>query len=135
MRVRCALCARDMSAETKGRALLTIATEDKTRPLVLLSDEQGNLQSDMTEAVFLEQEGSHAACNEWSQAFTSKAAFDAFVKAHPEYKNARALTLAQWSEREGKKPDTYFKPRGPVENPHAETSEDSNDGKDEGTSA
>ena len=120
MRVRCALCARDMSSETQGDAILTVATEDPRRPLVLLSDEQGNLKTDMTGAVFLEAEASHAGCSEWSQAFTSRAAFDAFVKANPEYKSARALTLAQWSERHGKKPDTYFKPKGPVENPYAD---------------
>lgn len=119
MRVRCALCARDMSAQTKGRAILTIATEDKNRPLVLISDEQGNLRTDLAGAVFLESESSHAGCNEWSQAFTSRAAFDTFVKANPKYKNAKALTLAQWQERAGKEPDTYVKPRGPVANPYA----------------
>src|SRR5699024_7813884 len=66
MRVRCALCARDMAAETQGEALLTIATEDPLRPLVLISDEQGNLTTDMKDVVFLEAEDSHATCHEWS---------------------------------------------------------------------
>lgn len=118
MRVRCALCARDMSAETKGRAILRIATEDPERLLVVLSDEQGNLTGSMPGAVFIEAEGSHAGCEEWSRAFTSRAAFDAYVKANPKLAGAKALTFDEWAKREGSKPDTYVKPKGPVENPY-----------------
>lgn len=118
MRIRCPLCARDMSAETKGRAILRIPTEDPARMLVVISDEQGNLAGSMPEAVFLEAEGSHTGCDDWSRAFTSRAAFDAFVQAHPKLAGARPLTFKEWSERQGEKPDTYVKPRGPVENPY-----------------
>jgi hypothetical protein len=120
MRVRCPLCARDMSLETKGRAVLHLTTEDPERPAVLLSDDRGNLTPASDRAgsvVFLEQEASHAACHEWSQAFTSRAAFDAFVAARPEYRGAKALTLAEWGERTGRKPDTYFRREGPPGNP------------------
>jgi hypothetical protein len=119
MRVRCALCARDMSAETKGRAVLHLATEDPARPVVAVSDEQGNLTTDTPGAVFIEQEASHATCHAWSQAFTSRAAFDAYVASRPELAGAKPLTFAEWAQREGKKPDTYYKPQGPVENPFA----------------
>lgn len=120
MRVRCALCARDMSAETKGRAILRIPTEDPDRMLVAISDEQGNLKGNLPEAVFLEKEDSHAGCEGWSRAFTSQAAFERYVKANPEFAGSKALTFADWSQREGKKPDTYVKPKGPVENPYEE---------------
>jgi len=118
MRVRCPLCARDMSAETKGRVLLRIPTEDPNRVVVVLSDEQGNLTTSTPGVVFLEAEGTHAACDEWSRAFSSRAALDTYVKAHPALAEAKALTFEEWSQREGKKPDTYVKPRGPVENPY-----------------
>lgn len=121
MRVRCALCARDMAAQAKGRAILHIPTEDSTRTLVLISDEEGSFKTDMTQVVFLEKEDGHAGCSEWSQAFSSRAAFDAFVKANPDYADAKPLTLAEWSQREGKEPDTYVKPKGPVENPYRES--------------
>jgi hypothetical protein len=122
MRVRCVLCARDMAAETKGRTLLTLATEDPNRPLVLVGDDEGNLVAAggaLAGAVFLEDEGSHAGCDDWSRVFTSRSAFDAYVRANPEHRDAKPLTLAEWSERHGKKPDTYYKPKGPVEDPYA----------------
>jgi hypothetical protein len=119
MRVRCPLCARDMSAETKGRAILHIPTEDPACMLVLYSDEQGNLTGSLPDAVFLEKEASHAGCDGWSRAFTSRAAFEAYVKAHPEYARAAPLPLAEWAKREGRKPDTYYKPKGPSDNPYA----------------
>lgn len=118
MRVRCPLCARDMSAETKGRALLRIPTEDPDRVALVISDEQGYLKSSTPGLVFLENEGSHAGCDEWSRAFTSKAAFDAYVAAHPELARAQPLSFDDWAKRQGEKPDTYVKPQGPVENPY-----------------
>ncbi len=118
MRTRCVLCARDMSAETKGRAILRIPTENPDRVLVVISDEQGNLKTSTPGAVFLEQEESHTGCEEWSRAFTSRAAFEAYVKAHPKLKEAKALSFDEWAQREGKEPDTYAPARGPVENPY-----------------
>lgn len=87
MRVRCALCARDMSAETKDRTVLRLATQDPLQTLVVISDEQGNLTTDMTGAVFLEapDRAGHPRCNQWSRAFTNRAAFDAYVSANPKY--------------------------------------------------
>jgi len=118
MRVRCPLCARDMSAQLKGRVVLRIPTEDPRRPLVLTSDEQGNLKGDMPDAVFLEQEAGHAKCDSWSQAFTSMAAFRRFIEEHPRFAAAKPLDFTAWSAREGRKPDTYVKQPGPVENPY-----------------
>jgi hypothetical protein len=119
MRVRCALCARDMSAETKGRAILQLPTEDPNELLVIISDEQGNLKTRRPEAVFVEEEGSHATCDRWSRAFSSRRAFEAYVKETPALADAKPLSFSEWSAREGKKPDTYVKPKGPVENPYA----------------
>lgn len=117
MRVRCPLCARDMAAETKGRAILHIPTENQNHPLAVFSDEQGNLTTDMANAVFVEEEGSHRRCHRWSQAFTSKAALDEFIAGNPDFKTSRAISFQQWADRHGEKPDTYVKPVGPPGNP------------------
>jgi hypothetical protein len=121
MRVRCALCARDMAAQVRGQAILRLPTEDPAQKLVLISDDAGNLTTEMKGVVFLENGESHPRCHEWSRAFTSRAAFDAYLKANPEYANAKPLSLAEWAERDGGEPDTYSKPKGPVPNPYAET--------------
>lgn len=118
MRVRCALCARDLAAQTRGRVILHLPTEDPDESVVLTSDERGVLTTN-TNVVFLEQEAGHVGCGDWSRAFTSRAAFNAYVRAHPELRDAVPLTLAAWSKRTGKKPDTYVKPVGPVTNPYA----------------
>ena len=121
MRVRCALCARDMSSETKGAAVLRLATEDPYKKVVVIADEQGNMTTDTPNVVFLEEVGSHAKCSQWSQAFSSRAAFDAFTQANPKYKDAKPLTFDQWTKRDSAgTPDTYVKAKGPVENPYAE---------------
>lgn len=119
MRVRCAMCARDMSAETKGAAILRIPLESPEKTLVVLADESGNLQTDTPQVLFIEEEGSHAKCHEWSKAFSNRAAFEEWVKDKPKYKNAKLLTWAQWSQKEGDEPDTYVKPQGPTKgNPY-----------------
>ncbi len=120
MRVRCPLCARDMSAETKGRSILHIPTEDPHKTLLIISDKAGNLKTDNAAAVFIEQEGSHRKCHRWSQAFSSRAVFDRYVADHPEFKNWKILSFSEWAEQHGKKPDTYIKPVGPhgVDNPY-----------------
>jgi hypothetical protein len=118
MRVRCALCARDMSAETKGQAILQLPTEDPEALLIVISDEQGNLKTRQTGVVFLEAEGSHTGCDRWSRAFTSREAFDAYVKTQPGLAGAKPLKLSEWAVAQGKEPDTYVKPKGPVENPY-----------------
>lgn len=100
--VRCALCARDLAAQYQGAAEIVAPTEDPTRPLILKSDEKGDWTANLPEVVFLEQEGDHALCSKWSRAFTSKAAFDAYVEANPQYKDAKALPLSEWSAKEGK---------------------------------
>jgi hypothetical protein len=125
MRVRCALCARDMSAETKGGALLKLSTEDPHRVVTVFSDEEGNLTTSTPGVVFIEEKASHARCHQWSRAFTSRAALDEFIKANPKWKDAKALTFQQWAEQEAEgTPETYEKPQGPVENPY-ETAEKS----------
>jgi hypothetical protein len=124
MRVRCALCARDMAAQVKGRAILRVPTEDPHRKLVLISDERGNLTGAPPGAVFLEVEAGHAGCAGWSRAFTSRAAFNAYVRENPRLTDAQPLTLEQWARREGREPDTYVKPMGPVENPYRRPGED-----------
>jgi hypothetical protein len=115
MRVRCVLCARDMSAEVKGAATLRIPLEAPDKILIVLSDEAGNLTTDTPDVLFLEEEKGHAKCYEWSRAFSNRAAFEAWVKDKPEYQNAKLLTFAQWSELQGEEPDTYVKPEGPTE--------------------
>lgn len=120
MRVRCALCARDMSLESKGQAVLRLATEDPNKIVIAVADEEGNLSTDTPNVIFLEEPGSHARCNQWSQAFTNRAAFDDFVRVNPKYKDARPLTFAQWANRESAgTPETYEKPKGPSDNPYA----------------
>lgn len=118
MRVRCPLCARDMAAETKGRAIFYIPTENPQKPLIAISDEQGNLITDTPQVVFLEQEDSHKSCNRWSQVFSSRKAFDEYVADHPEFKNAKPVTFEDWAGLKGSKPDTYVKPIGPEGNPY-----------------
>ena len=96
-------------------------TEDPNRPLILISDEEGNYSTNIKEVVFLEVEGDHASCPAWSRAFTSRAAFDAYMKANAddeELEGAKPLTLAEWSALAGKEPDTYEKKQGPVQNPY-----------------
>ena len=39
---------------------------------MVISDEQGNWKGNMPGAVFLEQEATHAGCDGWSRAFTSR---------------------------------------------------------------
>jgi hypothetical protein len=115
MSVRCPLCARDMSAEFKGAAILRIPLEAPDKILVVYSDEVGNLTTDTPQVLFIEEEGNHAKCNQWSHAFSSRAAFDAWVKDNPKYRDAKLLTFAQWAQREGQEPDTYVKPQAPRE--------------------
>lgn len=118
MRVRCALCARDMAAETKGRAVLHIATENQHKPLIIISDDAGNLTTDMPEAVFLEQPASHRSCHRWSRVFTSKEAFNDYVKENQQFKDSNPVTFQEWADLHGNKPDTYIKPEGPEGNPY-----------------
>jgi len=127
MRARCPLCARDMAAETRGRAIFHIPTEDAFKPLVVISDDQGNLTTDRPDAVFLEQEGGHETCQKWSSAFSSRAAFDAHVAARPEFKNARPVPFQEWADLRGKKPNTYVKPEGPEGNPYDKHDEDTDE--------
>lgn len=122
MEVRCVLCARDMAAQVEGQAIIRANTEDPNRPLILLSDEEGNYQSNLADVVFLEVEGSHPTCNSWSRAFTSRAAFEAYLKANAddeELAGAVPLSLAEWSARNGGEPSTYEKRTGPVDDPYA----------------
>ncbi len=93
--VRCMLCARDLAAQYPGAAVVQDGT------LTLNSDDQGNWTSSKQGVVFLEVEGDHKDCNAWSKAFASQGEFDSYVKGHPAYKNAKALTLAEWSQHEG----------------------------------
>jgi hypothetical protein len=113
MRVRCALCARDMSAQTKGASILRIPLESPDKTLVVFSDEEGNLSTSTPGVLFLEEEGSHAKCDRWSRAFSSRAAFENWVRGNPKYQSAKPLTFVQWAQRTGKEPDTYEKPKPP----------------------
>ncbi|MBC8142463.1 MAG: hypothetical protein H7Y38_13595 [Armatimonadetes bacterium] len=122
MQARCALCARDYTLETEGSAIVQIPTENPARSVVLITDDKGEYWTraeNEKNVVFIEDEGSHAGCSEWSQAFSSRGAFDKWVAANPDYKGAKPYTLKEWWAKQGKKPDTYYKPKGPVENPYA----------------
>lgn len=109
MTVRCLMCARDMASETPGRAIIRAATEDPTKLLVLISDEEGNYSSNIKGVAFLEQFGDHPNCNDWSRAFTSRAALNQYLSSHPEYKDASVLNLEEWSKLNHGKPETYQK--------------------------
>ncbi len=113
MRVRCALCARDMSAETKGEAILRIPLESPDHTLVIFADEKGELSSADRDAVFLEEPASHVKCYEWSKAFSSRAAFEKWAQDKPQYRDARLLSLAEWAQQYEDKPDTYERPIPP----------------------
>lgn len=120
MSVRCMLCARDMASQAEGKAIIRGNTEDPNKPLILISDDQGNLTSNIKDVVFLEVVGPHPSCSAWSRAFTNRAAFDAYVKAQDDedLKSAKPLSLKEWSERNNGEPDSYEKKKGPVENPY-----------------
>jgi hypothetical protein len=118
MEVRCPLCARDMAAQYLGRAILRLPTEDSSKLLVLVGDEMGNYTTTMKGVVFLEMVGEHPECNRWSHAFTSIEAFRKYVSENPQYKDAKPYTLEQWSTMAGKKPATYERKQGPVDNPY-----------------
>ena len=121
MRVRCALCARDMSAETKGRAILSLSTENPHTRIAVFSDASGTLKTQFKGAVFLEETGGHARCSQWSQAFSSRAAFDDYVRKNPKFADAKALSFEEWANVESAEtPETYEKESGPVENPYAD---------------
>ncbi|MCI0330045.1 MAG: hypothetical protein L0196_03715 [candidate division Zixibacteria bacterium] len=126
MRVRCPLCARDMAAETKGAVIFHIPTEDPLKPVVIISDEQGNLTTDNPGVLFLEEAASHRKCNRWSSAFSSRKAFEEYVATNPEFKDAKPLSFEEWAavEVSGKKPDTYVKPEGPEGNPYDKAQDD-----------
>lgn len=117
MQVRWALCARAMSLETKGESILRIPLETPDKTLVVFSDEQGNLFTSTPGVLCLEEPGSHAQCNQWSRAFSSRKAFDNCDRENPKYADAKLLTFAQWAQLQGDKPDTYEKPHGPSNNP------------------
>jgi hypothetical protein len=109
MTVRCMMCARDMAAETPGRAIIRAATEDDNRLLVMISDEEGNWTSNIKGIVFLEEFGEHPNCSVWSRVFTSRSAFDRFISTVPELKGAKALSLEEWSKLSHGTPETYRK--------------------------
>ncbi len=109
MLVRCLMCARDMAAETPGRAIIRAATEDPSQILVLISDEEGILTSNIPGVVFLEEFGEHPECSAWSRAFTSKSAFDQFVRENPDLAQSKPLTLDAWAQINRGTPDTYRK--------------------------
>ena len=109
MQVRCLMCARDMSSETPGRAIIRAATEDPSKILVLVSDEEGNWSSNIKGVTFLEKFGEHPECSEWSRAFTTHAALDRYVAGHPEYKDVKPLNLEEWSKMNHGRPETYQK--------------------------
>lgn len=113
MTVRCLMCARDMSSETPGRAIIRAATEDPNRLLVLISDEEGNWTTNIKDVVFLEKFAEHPECSAWSRAFTSRAAFDTYVAANPEYKDDKPMTLVEWAAINHGTPDTFSRPDKP----------------------
>jgi hypothetical protein len=118
MNVRCLLCARDMASQVRGQTVVRAETEDPQRQLILISDDEGNWSSNLNEVVFLEVQGPHPRCNSWSRAFTSRSAFDKYIRENEEYAEAKPLSLAEWSQLSGGEPDTYERKEGPVSNPY-----------------
>ncbi|MEQ1822826.1 MAG: hypothetical protein ABL949_09960 [Fimbriimonadaceae bacterium] len=113
MTVRCLMCARDMASETPGRAIIRASTEDPNTLLILISDDEGNWTSNLKNVVFLEKFDEHPECSQWSRAFTSRSAFDAYIRAYPEFKDEKPLPLAEWAQLNRGKPATYVKPNKP----------------------
>lgn len=109
MSVRCIMCARDMAAETPGRAIIRSATEDPSRLLVLISDEEGNWTSNIPGVVFLEKHGEHPECSSWSRAFTSLSSLAKHVAENQEYKDEKPLSLSVWAAMNHGTPETYRK--------------------------
>jgi hypothetical protein len=109
MQVRCLMCARDMASETPGRAIIRARTNDPNRMLVLISDEEGNWQTNIAEVVFLEKFGEHPECNGWSRAFVNQAAFDIYVRENPDYAGTKPLSLTEWAKLNMGRPLTYEK--------------------------
>ena len=107
MTVRCLMCARDMASEIPGRSIIRAATEDPSKLLVMISDEEGNWTPNIKSVVFLEKFGHHPECSEWSRAFTSVTAFDQYVLANPEYKDSKPLSVADWAKMNHAMPATY----------------------------
>lgn len=109
MTVRCLMCARDMAAETPGRAIIRASTEDPERLLVMISDEEGNWTSNISSVVFLEKFGEHPECSGWSRAFTSLSALQKYVAENPEFKDTKPLRVAEWAALNHGTPETYRK--------------------------
>jgi hypothetical protein len=97
---RCVFCAlSEASSEYKGDLTILAPSETVGSPVVL-TREGGKWTSDPETAVFAAQKASHKVCHITYRAFTRRAAFDAWVKKHPDNfdKDAKPLMLAQMIE-------------------------------------
>ena len=93
---KCVFCAMaDAQSEYKGDLTIAAPSETKDSPVVI--KRVADKWSAPATAVFAAQKGSHKVCQALYRAFTSQAAFDAYVKANPNAfgKDAKSLSLDQ----------------------------------------
>jgi hypothetical protein len=96
---RCVFCAlAQAKTDYKGDLSVLAPTELKGKP-ALLSRKDDKWSVLPESAVFVGQKASHQQCQVAYRAFTTRAAFDAYVKAHKDVVgDAKPLTLAQMVE-------------------------------------
>lgn len=92
---RCMYCVIKDQKRYKGDLIVYAPSEKKGEPVILKRTDGKWSAPDGT--VFINTFKKHADCSLLSRAFSSKAAFDAYVKAH-EISGAKALTLSELSD-------------------------------------
>jgi hypothetical protein len=96
---RCVFCAlAQAKTEYKGDLTILAPSEIKTKPIVITrKDEKWSVSPET--ALFVGEKVNHQQCQLGYRAFSSRAAFDAYVKKHPELlKDAKPRTLAEMIE-------------------------------------
>jgi hypothetical protein len=92
---RCVWCALSEAPQYKGDVTVLAPSEVQGRP-VSLTRTAGKWSASPSSAVFVGVKASHKVCPTTYRAFTTKAAFDAWVaKNQPLLKGAQPLTLDQ----------------------------------------
>lgn len=92
---RCLYCVIKDQGRYKGDLIVYAPSEKKGEPIILKRTDGKWTAPEGT--VFLNTFKKHADCAALSRAFSSKAAFDAYVAKH-KVEGAKALTLAEFAE-------------------------------------
>lgn len=91
---KCVYCAlAEAQTEYKGDLTILAPSEKKGEP-VKITRTGDKWAAATLDAVFVAQKGSHRVCQVIYRAFTSKAGFDAWVKAHPQQFEAGVKPLS-----------------------------------------